>query len=223
MNTTKALWAVAAFAAASFALGSVTAMAQPAPAPAKPAAAPAAAKPAATGRAPAAVILFLDRATVLRQSNVGKNMYAQVEALAKKMETDFAPENKALQDAVQKLQKEAPVLAPEARNAKVKELEGRRQAFQKKVQDRQAAIQAGLANSRTTVEKALGPILEKIMNERSANLLLDRGLVVLGATDLDVTSTVIARLNTALPKVTVTPVAPKPAAGAKPAAPKPAG
>jgi Skp family chaperone for outer membrane proteins len=224
MNTTKALWAVAAFAAASFAFGSVTALAQPAPAPAKPAAAPAAAKPAATGRAPAAVILFLDRATVLRQSNVGKNMYAQVEALAKKMEADFAPENKKLQADVQQLQKEAGVLSPEVRNQKVKDLETRRQAFQKKVQDRQAAIQAGLANSRTTVEKALGPILEKIMNERSANLLLDRGLVVLGATDLDVTATVIARLNTALPKVTVTPVAPKAAAAPKPAAPaKPAG
>jgi hypothetical protein len=60
------------------------------------------------------------------------------------------------------------------------------------------------------------------MVERSSNLLLDRGLVVLGATQLDVTQTVITRLNTALPKVTVTPVAPK--AVAKPAAPaKPAG
>jgi Skp family chaperone for outer membrane proteins len=221
MTTTKALGAIAALAAASIAFGSVTAMAQPAPAPAKPAAAPAAgAKPA-----PTAVILFLDRATVLRQSKVGKDMYAQVENLAKKMETDFAPENKKLQDDVQALQKQAQVLSPEVRQQKVKELETRRQAFQKKVQDRQAAIQAGLANSRTQVEKALGPILEKIMTERRANLLLDRGLVVLGATDLDVTSTVIARLDTALPKVTVTPVAPKaPAkAPAKPAAAKPAG
>jgi Skp family chaperone for outer membrane proteins len=226
MTTTRALRAIAAIAAASFAFGSVTAMAQPV-APAKPAAVkPAAAKPAGT-RAPAAVILFLDRATVLRQSNVGKDMYVQVENLAKKMETDFAPENKKLQADVQALQQQAAIMQPDARQAKVKELEARRQAFQKKVQDRQAAIQAGLANSRTQVEKALGPILEKIMTERSANLLLDRGLVVLGATDLDVTQTVIARLNTALPKVTVKPVAPpkagaKPAAG-KPAAPKPAG
>ncbi|MBL9098781.1 MAG: OmpH family outer membrane protein [Alphaproteobacteria bacterium] len=220
MKTTKALWAVAAIAAASMAFGSVTAMSQP-----KPAAAPAAAAKPATGRAPAAVILFLDRATVLRQSAVGKDMYNQVENLAKKMETDFAPENKKLQADVQALQQQAAVLSPEVRQQKVKELENRRQAFQKKVQDRQAAIQAGLANSRTSVEKALGPILEKIMTERGANLLLDRGLVVLGATDLDVTSTVIARLNTALPKVTVTPVAPKaaPKAPAKPAPAKPAG
>ena len=220
MKPTKALWAVAAIAAATFAFTTLPSSGQPV-APKPGAAAPkpgAVAAPAvATGPAPAAIILFLDRGTVLRASAVGKDMYAQVEALAKKMEADFAPENKKLQADVQALQTQAAVLTPEVRQAKVKDLEARRQAFQKKVQDRQASIQAGLANSRTAVEKALGPILEKIMVERKANLLLDRGLVVLGATDLDVTQMVIQRLNTALPKVTVTPIAPKP--GAAPAKP----
>jgi Skp family chaperone for outer membrane proteins len=215
--STKKLWAGAALAVATLAFGAMSATAQPVPA--KPAAATAA-KPAATGRAPAAVILFLDRGTVLRQSAVGKDMYAQVEGLAKKMEADFSPENKKLQADVAEFQKTANIMAPAARTAKIKELEGRRAAFQKKVQDRQAAIQNGLGTARTQVEKALGPILEKIMVERGSNLLLDRGLVVLGATNLDVTSTVITRLNTALPKVTVTPVAPKavakPAGAAKP-------
>ena len=159
------------------------------------------------------MILFLDRGTVLRQSAVGKGMYAQVEALAKKMEADFSPENKKLQDDVAAFQKAAGVMAPDARQAKIKELEGRRATFTKKVQDRQASIQAGLANARGQVEKALAPILQKLMTERGANLLLDRGLVVLGATNLDVTNDVVARLNTALPKVTVTPAAPAPVAG----------
>jgi Skp family chaperone for outer membrane proteins len=153
-------------------------------------------------------------------------MAAQVEALVKKMEADFAPENKKLQADVQALQSQAAVLAPDVRQAKIKDLESRRQAFQKKVQDRQASIQAGLAQARTKVEQALGPILEKIMVERGANLLLDRGLVVLGATDLDVTASVISRLNTSLPKVVVTLAAPPPAgaAGAAPAGgAKPAG
>jgi outer membrane protein len=215
MTTSKALWAVAAFTAVTLMLGTVAASAQPAPA--KPAAATAA-KPTPAERA---VILFLDRGAVFRQSAVGADMYKQVEALAKKMETDLAPENKKLQTDVQQLQSQAALLSAEVRQQKVKELEGRRQAFQKKVQDRQAAIQTGLANSRTQVEKALGTILEKLMTERGANVLLDRGLVVLGATGLDVTGTVIQRLNTALPKVTVTPVAPK--AVAKPAAAKPNG
>lgn len=212
--TKTTFWAGAALAVAALTFGTMSASAQPAPA--KPAAAPA----GAAAKAPVAVILFLDRGTVLRQSNVGKDMYSQVENLAKKMEAEFSPENKKLQADVAEFQKAAALMTPDARNKKIKELEARRAAFQKKVQDRQAAIQNGLGVARTQVEKALSPILEKIMNERSANLLLDRGLIVLGATGLDVTSTVVARLNTALPKVTVTPVAPKavakPAAGAKP-------
>lgn len=218
MTNRKARWAMAALAVTSLAFGVSSAYAQPAPA--KPAAAPAA---AAGKPAPAAVILFLDRGTVLRKSAVGVDMYKQVEALAKKMEADFAPENKKIQADIQALQAQADVLTPQARQAKVKELENRRQALQKKVQDRQAAIQGGLANSRTQIEKALAPILEKLLTERKANLLLDRGLVVLGATELDITQTVIDRLNKSLPKVTVTPVAPK-AAPAKPATPaKPGG
>jgi len=224
MNISKALGAAAAvtaFAAASLVM---TAYAQPAPRPATPAAPAAAgarpAAPVAGGKAPTAVILFLDRATVLRQSAVGKDMASQVEGLVKKMEADFAPENKKLQADVQALQSQAAVLAPDVRQAKIKDLETRRQAFQKKVQDRQASIQAGLAQARTKVEQSLGPILEKIMIERGANLLLDRGLVVLGATDLDVTASVIGRLNVALPKVVVTlakpPAAPA-AGGARPA------
>ncbi|NOT41625.1 MAG: OmpH family outer membrane protein [Alphaproteobacteria bacterium] len=214
---TKKFWAGAALAVVALAFGALSASAQPVPA--KPAVATAP-KPVAAGKAPAAVILFLDRGTVLRQSAVGKDMYAQVEGLAKKMEADFSPENKKLQTDVAEFQKTANIMAPAARTAKIKELETRRATFQKKVQDRQAAIQNGLGTARTQVEKALGPILEKIMVERGSNLLLDRGLVVLGATNLDVTSVVIARLNTALPKITVTPVAAKavakPAGGAKP-------
>ena len=150
MKTTKALWAVAAFAAATFTFDHDRHIRSPfrqSPQRLRRR------KAVATGRAPAAIILFLDRGTVLRQSAVGKGMYAQVEALAKKMETDFAPENKKLQADVQALQSQAAVLSPEVRQQKVKELEARRQAFQKKVQDRQAAIQAGLANSRTSGRK----------------------------------------------------------------------
>ena len=225
MKITKALWAaaaVSAFAAASMYLNANAA--STAPTPPKPTAAAAPAAPGApVAKAPQAVILFLDRATVLRQSAVGKDMATQVEAMVKKMEADFAPENKKLQADVQALQSQAAVLAPDVRQQKIKDLESRRQAFQKKVQDRQASIQAGLAQARTKVEQALGPILEKIMIERGANLLLDRGLVVLGATDLDVTASVIGRLNTSLPKVVVTLAAPPPAApGAAGATPGPA-
>jgi Skp family chaperone for outer membrane proteins len=219
MTTLKARWAKAAIAASVLALTSFAAQAQTAPA--KPAAAPAAAaKPA-----PTAVILFLDRATVLRKSGAGMELQKQAEAIAKKIQADLGPEDKKIQADIQALQAQADVLSPQARQGKIKEIETRRQALQKKIQERQLALQNGIGNARTQMERSLSPILEKIMVERKANLLLDRGLVVLGTNELDITNTAIDRLNKALPKVTVTPVAPKAAAPAKPAgAPaKPAG
>lgn len=204
--------------------------AQPAPAP-RPAAAPAAAAGAVKKPGPA-VILFVDRGAIVRNSTVGKDMFKQVEALAKKMETDYKPENDKLQADIQALQAQFQVLAPDAREGKRKELEARRQAFQKKIQDRQAEIQGGMNKARQQLESSLGPILEQMMVERGANLLLDRSMVVLGSVDLDVTQVAIQRLDRALPKITVTPQKGAPAAAgarpaaapaARPAAPRPAG
>ena len=164
-------------------------------------AAPVIAQPAA--QAQAAVIVFLDRAQVLRDSAAGKSLLAQTEQLAKQMESDFAPENQQLQADVAKLQSEAAATAPDERQRRVQDLESRRQAFQKRLQDRQTAIQAAQATARTDIEVALGPILEQLMRERGANLLIDRGLVVLGSSDLDITRAVIAQLDGKLPAVTV--------------------
>jgi outer membrane protein len=179
---------------------------------------------AAVKAAPTAVVLYVDRGKVLSQSLAAKSLAAQGDALARKLEADIAPEKERLEGDLATFAASAPSSADSApptaadvaqRQAKLKELEARREAFQTKVLGRQTAIEAGMAQARTQIEKTLNPILEKIMVEQGANLLVDRGLVVLGATDLDVTATVVQRLNAALPKVAVTPVA----APMKPSAP----
>ena len=81
-------------------------------------------------------------------------------------------------------------------------------AFQQKVQERQDEIQGGVQQARQPVEKALGPILQGIMSERGANLLLDRSVVLLGTVDVDVTALAIDRLNKKLATVKVDLVKP---------------
>jgi Skp family chaperone for outer membrane proteins len=95
-------------------------------------------------------------------------------------------------------------MKPQKRNKKVPELENRRQAFQAKVQKRQEAIQSGLAGARADVERALQPVLEEIMAKRGANLVLDRGLVVFGPTDADITADVVKGLDAAMPTAPIT-------------------
>jgi Skp family chaperone for outer membrane proteins len=170
--------------------------------------APKLAAPAASAaqKAPVATVLILDRATVLNQSLAGKSMYAQFNALMDKMEADLAPEGKKLNADLDAL--EAMPASSAQREAKIKAVQARRTALEQSMQDRRSAIQAAVRKARAQLEQALKPVLEKIMVEREAVLLLDRGLVIRGGVDADVTALVIQRLNAAVPKIDVTPTVP---------------
>jgi outer membrane protein len=192
----------AALAAAGLAAALTAAQAQ-APAPNKP-------HPvAAASGAVAPKILVVDRAAILRLSKVGLNIVSQVNALTTSAETQFGAEKAALQKEEQTLQQQSAILAPDVKAQKEKAFEAKVTAFQKKVQDRQSMIQGGVMNARRQVEAALGPILQGIMAERGANLLLDRQDVVLAMVDIDVTKLTIQRLDQKLPMVKVTLASPR--------------
>ncbi|MFT3808791.1 MAG: OmpH family outer membrane protein [Micropepsaceae bacterium] len=176
-----------------------------------------AAQPGAGSAAGAPSILVVDRGAILRTSVAGKDLIRQIDEYGKAMEAKYGEEEKKLRADAQELQEQAGVLSPEARQKKERELRERGEALQKKVQEEQAAIQNGINLARTEIEKALGPILKTLFEERGATIMLDRGAIVLGSVDIDVTGEVIKRLDAALPSVTVTPTAPEPGAEQPPA------
>jgi len=176
----------------------------------QPAAGAPAAGAAASSGAPS--ILVVDRGAILRTSVAGKDLIRQIDEFGKAMEAKYGEEEKKLRADAQELQEQAGVLSPEARQKKEKELRERGEALQKKVQEEQAAIQNGINIARTEIEKALGPILNTLFQERGATIMLDRGAIVLGSVDIDVTGEVIKRLDQVLPSVTVTPRKPEPGA-----------
>jgi Skp family chaperone for outer membrane proteins len=160
-------------------------------------------------------ILVIDRAAILRGSAVGQSIMKQVQQLTIAAENGLKARDQALRAEGAQLQQQLAILAPAVKAAKIKAFEVKQAALQGEVQKQQGLIQGGVLKARQQVEVALGPILQKIMQERGANLLLDRNAVVLGTVDVDVTGVAIARLNQTLPTVKVT-LQPLPA-GAAPA------
>jgi Skp family chaperone for outer membrane proteins len=160
-------------------------------------------------------ILVIDRAAILRGSAVGQSIMKQVQQLTLAAENGLKARDQALRAEGAQLQQQLAILAPGVKAAKIKAFEAKQAALQGEVQKQQGLIQGGVLKARQQVEVALGPILQKIMQERGANLLLDRNAVVLGTVDVDVTGVAIARLNQSLPTVKVT-LQPLPA-GAAPA------
>ncbi|HEY3638954.1 MAG TPA: OmpH family outer membrane protein [Rhizomicrobium sp.] len=197
MNTSK-LVIRAALVAAGLAVAVPAALAQ-APAPNKPHPV----LPIAGAGVAAPKILVVDRQAILRLSKVGQDIVRQVNGLTTSAESQFKAEKDSLQKEEQSLAQQGAILAPDVRAQKQRAFESKVQAFQKKVQDRQSMIQNGVMAARRQVEGALGPILQGVLSERGANLLLDRQDVVLATTDIDVTKTTIQRLDQKLPSVKV--------------------
>ncbi|MGH6872003.1 MAG: OmpH family outer membrane protein [Rhizomicrobium sp.] len=194
-NTTNLARAAAAAAgillAATFAAG--TALAAP---PAPPA-------PAANAATPTPKILVINRQAIIANAKVGQDIARQVQGYTAAAEKEFKGENESLRHDEQALQQQVAILAPDVKAKRLKEFQGRAAAFQQKVQMRQAQIQYGIFKARQQVEQALGPILQGIMNERGANLLLDRQAIVLGTVNIDVTQQAIQRLDQKMPTVKV--------------------
>jgi outer membrane protein len=172
-----------------------------------------AAPPAPTGT-PNPKILVIDRAAILRGSVVGQNIMKQVQSLTAAAEKMLKGQDAALRQEGATLQQQLAILSPSVKEAKIKAFQAKQAALQQNVQTQQGLIQGGVLKARQQVEQALGPILQVIMTERGANLLLDRNAVVLGTVDVDVTKVAIDRLNQKLPavKVVLTPLPPGAAA-----------
>lgn len=149
-------------------------------------------------------ILVIDRAAILRGSVVGQNIMKQVQGLTIAAEQGLKARDVALRSEGQQLQQQLAILAPAVKAAKIKAFEAKQAALQADVQKQQGLIQGGVLKARQQVEQALGPILQGLMSERGANLLLDRNAVVLGTVNVDITKDAITRLNQKLPNVKVT-------------------
>ena len=182
----------------------------------------AAANPPPQQQPPQLKILLIDRQAILRFSKVGQDVARQVETYSTQAKAEIAGEQKALQTEAQKLQQDIAILAPDAKAKKVAEFDAKQNGLQANAQKKEQMIQGGLMKAQQTIAQTLEPILQTLMQQRGANLILDKNAVVYASPQavgaFDITMPAIDQLNQKLPTLKVDLVAAAPAA-APPAAP----
>jgi outer membrane protein len=158
---------------------------------------------------PQPMILVLDQNALMQFSKVGQNIQSQVQALGNQAKADLQGQAKALQAQGQALQQQVAILAPDVKAQKIKDFETRQAALQGLAQKKEAQIQGGFMQARQAVAQALGPILKQIMQQRGANMILEKS-AVLTATDsrFDITPAAIAALDQKMSTYKVQLVAP---------------
>ena len=154
---------------------------------------------AAQAAVPQPKILVIDRNAILQFSKVGQDISRQMQALSTQARNDLDGRARALQNEGQTLQQQVAILSADQKAAKVRAFEAKQKALQADAQKREQQVQAAFLQARTAVEKALGPIIQQVVQQRGANMLLDKSAVVF-ATDgsYDVTPDAINRLNQSL-------------------------
>jgi len=165
---------------------------------------------------PQAKIVVLDRAAILRFSKVGQDIARQMQTYANQAKADLTAQGRSLQNEGRNLQQQVAILAPDLKQKRLEAFRAKEEALQGAAQRKDGQLKAALAQAQATMEQTLGPILQQLVKERGANMVLDKQAVVFAnAAGFDITGEAINRLNQKLPSLKVNLNAQPPAAPAK--------
>ena len=166
---------------------------------------------------PQAKIVVLDRAAILQFSKVGQDIARQMQTYANQAKADLQAQGRALQNEGRQLQQQVAILAPDVKQKRLEAFQAKERSLQGVAQRKDEQLKAGFAQARATMETTLGPILQQLVKERGANLVLDKQAVVFANTSgFDITGEAINRLNQKLPSIKVDMNAKPPAPPAQP-------
>jgi outer membrane protein len=154
-------------------------------------------------------ILVVDQGRVIRDSSVGKHVAKQIESIGKSMESELKASASPIQSERDRLMSELKSMDAAALKSRpdlqkrAQDLVQKGQKTQVEAAYKQRELQVTEAKAMKQVNEKLAKILEAVVAERNADVILDRSLVIYGGKSTDITDTVISRLNSQLRTVPV--------------------
>ncbi|TDI64824.1 MAG: OmpH family outer membrane protein [Alphaproteobacteria bacterium] len=147
------------------------------------------------------IILVINRAQLLNESEAGKNIATQANTLRETIAKELEDEFQSIKSEEEQLIAQQSLLAPEVLQERAQKLQLRRQKFQVTQQTKNREYQASIAQATGEIGKVLEPILTEMITERSATILIDRAELIFATPEIDVTAEVMKRLNDKLTEV----------------------
>lgn len=156
----------------------------------------------AKGKAP--VILIVNRAQIVAQSQAGQTIPEQAREIQENVSKELEAEANKLRADIEKFQKNQSLMSEEVRQKEAQALTVRQQVgLPQTAQIMEQAYATVVDNATNKVLLETQPILKEIVEKRGATVLLDRSAVMYAAKETDVTEEVIKQLDKKLKKVDV--------------------
>lgn len=157
-------------------------------------------------------VLVVDSQRVVAESEVGKHVKRQMEAIGKTMSTELKSTASPLKSTGDNLnaqlkgktlaeQKAAMQSRPDLQKEYVKFLTAERQVKQE-AQVKQTELAVTEQKAKIQIATKMQEIIEAIARERGADVVLDKSTIIYGA-PVDITDTVLQRLNSQMSRISV--------------------
>lgn len=154
------------------------------------------------GKAP--VILIVDQAVLVSQSDAGKTIPAQADTIKNNIQKELTAEADKLKKDIENYQKGASLMSDEVRQKTEQELAVRQQVqLPQQAQIMEQVFGGVVQTAQAKILQESQPIMKSIVDKRGATLLLDRSAVMYASTDSDITQEVLAELNKKMKTVEV--------------------
>lgn len=153
--------------------------------------------PAEAQRTPEARILLVDFDRVFRESEVGKNVIAQLQSYQVDVQRRYRDLAEQLQTQQQELKAraDAKLVSQDVLQEQAVKLSRDQRLAERELENLASQGNTAFEQARTEIERIYRPIVKNIMDDRKATMVLPKQIVQHHISGLDVTTEVIDKLN----------------------------
>ncbi len=155
-------------------------------------------------------VIVIDQARIEAESKAGQSLRTALTTIESQMQNEMAPLATAFQSAQSALQAKAAnktaedIQADTALQEEAKSLQAEAARISRERDVRAAELRMTTRKASAAYRDALKPVLDQVMAEEQADIMVDASQIVLAGDGVDVTDKVIAKLDAAAPTISVT-------------------
>jgi outer membrane protein len=153
---------------------------------------------------PASVVAVVDVQFILQEAAASKSIQKQLEAQRETYQSEISKQEDRLRAAEKDMNRQRSIVSPDEFAQQRREFEQQVADVQRTVQARKRVLDQAFNESMTKVRDAVLQTVSEVAGEQKATLVLAKQQVVLAEKSLDLTATVLERVNKKLPSVPVT-------------------
>ncbi|MEM9938968.1 MAG: OmpH family outer membrane protein [Pseudomonadota bacterium] len=154
-------------------------------------------------------VVIIDQAKIMRDSAAGKDIRTKLQSIGQSIERELQPTATSLQTEGQQLDAKAQgktqqqILADQALTAEITAYARKAQQFER--QSQIAAQELALTERKAWNDffVALRPVMKEVVDERGAQVMVDRSNAVYTDPSVDVSDLVISKMDAATPSISV--------------------